>query len=316
MILWTTLAFASDLPTAATPDAGLDEARARALVGDFAGMRIAAEHALGSEGPHVNDARYLVAMAFELNGDPATALQLYESLLGGWTGGDFPVDVEFRRVVALWRVDRCPEGLTALQTLELQPAVIDSGPSTQLQLSVIRGACEVAVGDVKDGVQRLTDTLDTAALTDAPIWQAEARRVLIDVLVNQATLLPFSGSDRKRRKIADTRSALVKAARDQLAPLIRLNQPGVTLSAFLDVIEANESFVDALEGETVPRSLRSVAQQETWKKGKADLAEKILLFTDQLLDRGLLYAGQSGWMGPEGQALEAAKERVHARIEG
>lgn len=305
---WTTLAWAAALDEAAPVSAWLEEARARALVGDWVGMRIAAERAGAQDGPHLADARYLTGMALELSGDAAGAIVHYDAALAVAPSDD----VAFRRAVALWRLDRCEEVWPVLDGLEAQA---DAGPAVTLQLSVLRGACEIASDEVRDGVGRLTAVLDGAAPTDSPVWQAEARLVLVRTAVTQAGALPFVGSDRKRRKLADLRSGLVKAARDHLAPMIRLGEPGPTAAAFVEVVGASEAFVTALQAEPRPRKVRKPEQVEAWDAARRGLREQILVLTDQLVDRGLQFVSQTGWEGPEAEALREAQARVRAAVE-
>ena len=300
--------------TPASPDELLDEARRRGVIGDFEGMRAIAKEALAQDGVDDINARYLLAMSWEFDGQPDEALALYDDLLEEDPSDVFRHDLYFRRAETLGRALRFTDALDQLHQL---PEEALTRPADQLKVAILDSLWRLESPSRRDERAALEDlmaALGSAAPMDAVPYQALGRARLAELLVNQADALPFRGPKRRKGKRLEERAALVQAATDELVAMVPMEAPIPTLETFLLVGEAYVAFGQAMLEESHVRGL-SPDQRVLYESERAGRVEGVWVNASRYFDRGIQYSQRVGWVGPEVDALRQALTSVVERTE-
>jgi len=297
------------LASPADPAELLEEARHRALRGDYEGTRIVLAEALRVPGDHHLQARYLDALAWEYDGDLTRALQLYDEMLQDWPEDLSADDVLFRRAETLGRLGRFREADRQLRALDGERPASD-----QLKIDLLHGIWHLEAGKQRRGLNEVTVALADVEPDQAPWHQAQARLALIRVLVDSARPIPMRGSDRKKQRRLTSRTAFVRAAEDQLSAMIPLDATPHTLDGLLLVGAAYMDFGQAMRDEPELRRLNPL--ERTYYRSELNKRIEVVWIKGGLFfDRGLQYAASTGWQGPQVEELDAAHTDSQERIE-
>lgn len=302
---------AAEPDRASGPDL-LEEARSRALLGDYEGARILATQALDRPGSHHGTARYLVALSWEYDGDPRRALALYDDLLGEWTDGEGHADLLFRRAEALGRLGRTR---AAIRQLDALGPLADRPFADHLKVDLLRGIWQVERGRQRAGLAHLEGVLDDAFPTAAPYYQAWGRTVLLQASVDEAERIRFRGRTSRKGDQLVARASLVQESRDHLADIIPLESHAHTLEGLLAVGDAHVSFGQAILDESRPRRLTD-DQRAIYERARAEKVEAVWVKAAMFYDRGVTYAEERALTGPRLDELRSAQASVLQRIEG
>lgn len=290
----------------------LAEARKRMLRGDYDGVRLLTTELAQRPDADLRAARYLTAMSWELGGDPARALPLYDALLAEQP---HDADVAFRRAETLGRLGRHGEALAQLDQVE------DLGDWTggdRMQLDLLRAVFELEAGfKPRRPLVRLQEALERAQPHEAPYYQARGRHLLVRMAVRDAEALAFDGRERKKRRRMEQRAALVRIATDQTVALIALEVPELVLDGLLALGQAHEAFGDAMLQESWRGRLRRLDpdQRAHYEAERAQRVEALWVKAARFYDRGLRHAADIGFEGPVTGALARAHQAVTLRIE-
>jgi tetratricopeptide (TPR) repeat protein len=223
------------------PDALMHLARERMRHGDYEGVRIVAQEALEQPGDHQRAAQYLVAMAYELGGEPQEAIAIYDALEGAYPRRAVPDDLRFRRAECLGRLGRVREARVELRRLPDPPRASPRAPADLLKIEVLTGVWDLQLGRQRRGYRRLARVLDGADPAEAPRYQALARHRLLADALDAAALLVFEGSDRRKARVLRERAELIQIATEQLAQLIPTEQTDLVLDGFLRLGRAHHA---------------------------------------------------------------------------
>jgi tetratricopeptide (TPR) repeat protein len=293
----------------ATVQALLEDARRRALQGDYEGTRIGALRALEQPGPHDLQARYLLGMAWEYDGQLDRALAEYDQILASWPANP-PKDVLYRRAVTLGKAKRYPDALRQLAAL---PSLGSLGEDDALKIALLKGLWSYERGQHRNGLKALGAALAEAG-EGAPYHQSMVRYRLLDMAVEGASAIPFRGSKGKKAKQLQQRALHVQAARDQLVALIPLGQTEWTIRALHRVGDAHAELGTAMLDESAPRGLdgtqQTIYDREIWTR-----VEAVWLKASLFYDRALQVASRDGWTGEPIPALEQAYQQLNRSIE-
>lgn len=287
-------AWADDAPSAA--EILLHDARARARHGDHEGTRLLAERALQIEGDHQRTAQYLIARAWELQGEPERALAIYEALIAAWPRRRAPDDLVFRYAACLGALERRTE---ARRTLRWLGSVSRRPELDQLKIELLRGTWELQGGRARRGLRRLTKTLEGADPQLAPSYQADARLAILTEALRSAGAQQTRSEDDLRQ-----RAELLEIGNVQLAALVRLSTPEPTLEGFLRMGLAHEALGDDLLTESpYPGGLTLERVEGIWTKAT--------LF----YDRALSYAAMSSWASDPVPGIRAELQALIERVD-
>jgi len=294
----------------AEPEDLLEEGRRRFLLGDFEGARIVVGQALERHGNHHLEATYLLGMAWEYDGQPQTALAIYDDLLADWPEGQSTDDLLFRKAEALGRDGRFNDALDTLSALSDDAA---SREGDRVKVALLRGLWEIETDALETGMNRVVTTLDTAAPTHAPWHQAMARAQLIAISIDQASVIAFRGTKKKKARQIAARGQLVGLAEAQLVKIIQLDRPFWALEGFVDVATGYRSFGQAMLNESKPR-IKKRARDAYHEERKTQVIQVWVKATKRL-DRAVSYANQLGWTGDPLPQLEDDLSDVQKAIE-
>lgn len=283
----------------------LTEARRRLLRGDYPGVRLLAEEVLAMEDHR--DARYLQALSWEKDGNPALALDLYEALLA-----DAPedADVLFRRAETLGLLGRYREALVALDTLG-----DDWEGGDRLQIDLLR-----ALFDLEDGGSRrkplaaLRDALDRATPEEAPGYQARARARLVAMAIDDAHRIPFTGSKSKKAKYLELRAGLLELAKEQTVAVIHLDAAEHVLDSLLWLGDGYADFGQAMLDESEVKRLTD-AQRDLYEAERARRVETLWIKAARTWESALDYAGRVGWEETPVPEILRKRDDIQTRIE-
>lgn len=274
LCLWCSLAVATAQPSAA--EILLHDARARARHGDHQGTRVLAERALQLEGDHQRTAQYLIARAWEFEGEPQRAIEIYEALLAAWPPRQAPEDLVFRASATLGRLQRHAEARRLLRWLN---PVGQRPELDQLKIELLRGTWALEGGHRRRGRRRLARALDGAAPELAPTQQADARLAVLQSAVRRAETLSTATERGLQRRAIE-----IEVGNVQLAAIVRLDEPRQALQGFLDLGRAHEAFGASMrEASPYPEPLNTERVEGVWTKAT------------MFYDRALSYASLAGW---------------------
>lgn len=294
-----------------TPEELLDEARSRARRGDHQGARLAARAALALPGDHQRTAQYLEALALELGGQPALALEIWDALVAAdWADG-LPDDVAFRRAECLGRLGRVTEARRQLAALGSDR---DRDSLDRLKLDVLEGTWTLAEGRERRGLKQLRAALDEAPEGVGTWYQASGRRALLDLATTQAAALRFEGSDGAKRRALERRAALLEVANEQLVALVRLEEPAWSLGGFVAVGDAWLALGQDLLDES-PLVRLTEEQRAINRAQLEERVEKLWVRASQYYDRGLQLAARHAWTDEPVPTLRAGQAEAIRRVD-
>jgi len=303
------LALAAD---AADPEALLHEARTRARHGDYQGVRVVADQALTLPGDHQRTAQYLIAISWELGGDPARALPIYDALIDAWPRHEVPEDLTFRRAECLDRLGRHTAARRDLRRLGDPRRRGD--PVDAMKIGALRGVFDITSGRSRRGHRRLDELLADAPGHVAPDYQAKAHHALLTEAVHDAQALTFTRRDGRKARDLQHRAELIQAAREHLVAEIELRAPASALDGFLKLGHAHWSLGQDLLDERPPRGLTD----EQRALNRALLAEKVTIVWTKgtrFFDRGLRLATQWQWTAEPVPSLQQAHASLVLAVE-
>lgn len=287
----------------------LDLARLRLDQGDEDGARIVILQALERPEVDADAATYLLGLAWELGGDPAQGLALYDEGLARWPTSALSPDRAYRRAEAFAALGRPAEALTALEVLGRYP--LDARDQRKVALS--RATWTVAAGRTGPGLRLLRDALADLPASDLPWQQARARATLAGWLADEAAELHLDVPEKKVVKRLEERLALIRRVEKEATAIAALDQPEWVLDAVLTLGAAYEALADDLAAHRRPRRLTpdQLALYEPAVAEKIDAARVKAL---RAYDLGLDMAVRIGWTGPGVEPLRAARDALSARI--
>jgi tetratricopeptide (TPR) repeat protein len=322
--MWTFLSLAhADPPLAAapspsgSPDELLHVVRERLRHGEWEEARELGERALAIPGDHQRTAQYLIAMSWEFGGDPAEALSIYEALATAY-GASAPEDVVFRKAECLGRLERYDEARATLRPLRR-----GSRPELdELKIDVLDGIWALELGRERKGYRALTRTLAEAPAGVGTYYQAAARHVLLDRAVSSAAELAFVGSDRDKARAVELRTALIRAADDQLAALVLLGETEVpvgqspfVLDGFVALGRAHRAFGEDLLDES-PLTDLTPEQLALNRQLLTERAAAVWTRGTLYYDRGLQLAARLDWTGEPVATMQAEYSALVALVDG
>ncbi|MEQ1504216.1 MAG: tetratricopeptide repeat protein [Myxococcota bacterium] len=301
--------FAPAAAQSADPDELLHLARERMRHGDFAGVRLVADEALAVPGDHQRTAQYLIAMSWELGGDPTQALALYDALEQA-AGADVPDDLRFRRAECLGRLARYDEARDELRQLPN----VDRPALDQLKIDVLEGIWDLELGRERRGYRGLGDALDRAEPGVGTYYQAAARHAILARATDAAALLVFDGSDRAKGKALEQRAALIEVGNEQLAEIVRTEETGFALDGFVRLARAHRDLGQDLLDES-PLVKLTEAQRAINRDLLEDKVEAIWTKATLYYDRGLGLAARMDWTSEPVGTMHAEYDAVVAMVD-
>lgn len=294
----------------ASPDDLLHLANERMRHGDFEGVRLLAEQVLQQEGEHHGGARYLIAMSYELGGDPARALTLYDALVADSPVGQVSDDLRFRRAECLGRLQRYEEARKELAFLSRG----QRPPLDQLKIDVLLGTWELELGRTRKGYRLLGEALARTPPEVGPYYQALARHALLEDALQSAAVLRFEGSDRAKKRALERRAALIEVGNEQLAGIIRTEQVDLALDGFLKLGQAHAAIARDMLDESPLKGLTE-EQRALNRQLLGEQVEGIFVKATLYYDRALQLAAKMDWTGEPVPTIRAEYDALVAEVD-
>jgi len=291
------------LEPGARPSMLLAEARRRARRGDHVGMRIVAEQALEQPGDHQRQAQLLIGVSYELEGQPATALAMYDLLLSAYPANEQPEVLHLRRATVLGQLGEYRSARRQLRKLERRQGRAGLDPDRKLQSLILQGTWDLEEGRDRRGLKTLRDAL--AMPTASPWWRAKGHSVLIGYALEQCDHFPLTGDPDEIESALDLRGQLLDLAYDQAVRLARLDQPRLTMEALTRLARSH-----AVVGDDVLELASYLDEAERLRR-----VEHVWLKAVGFFDRGLLVAQRDLGDAEAVRALEAERTAIQERIE-
>jgi tetratricopeptide (TPR) repeat protein len=278
---------------------------------DYHGARIALDQALDRPGVDVDLVAYLRGVSWELEGDPAQAIRLYDEGMAQWPVSPLNRDRAFRKAEALGTLGVPKEGLDWLQRIDAR----DLEPLDRQKYELVEGILTVQAGRTRRGLRILRDVLQDLSEEELTFYQAKARATIARVLADQAAQLAFDKGEKKLVKRVQERAALIDGIEKQVTEAAELDEPEWVLEGLLALGGAYQAFGDDLLVHKRPRKL-TPEQLEVYEEGVLGKVEAMWVKAMRSYDLGLEMATRIGWKSRRVEELEAAREMAVARIEG
>ncbi|MBW1876944.1 MAG: hypothetical protein JRJ84_01140 [Deltaproteobacteria bacterium] len=286
-------------------------ARTRLEGGDYQGARIALDQALGRGEVDVDLVVYLRGVSWELEGDPAQAIRLYDEGMRQWPISPLHRDRSFRKAEALGTLGVPKEGLEWLHRIDAR----ELEPLDRHKYELVEGILTVQAGRTRKGLRILRDALHEVTTKELTFYQAKARATIARVLADQAAELTFDKGEKKLVKRLQKRATLIDGIEKQVTEAAELDEPEWVLEGLLTLGDAYQAFGDDLAVHRRPRKL-TPEQLEVYEEGVLGKVETVWVKAMRSYDLGLDMATRIGWKSRRVEQLRDARERAVARIEG
>lgn len=285
----------------------LDEAWRRIDLHDFEGARMLAEQVLSRADDQQVRALAALGGAWELQGDDAQALTLYERALAASPPPDLRTHLLFRQAEALGKLGRPADALAALGQLgdpEEHP-YLDS-----LKIRLLEGILSVEAGDRELGFARIDQTLDGIGVDEVTWYQARARLVRADDLCDQADAQALVGKDKEQVRALQARAALILRAEGEIVTVLKLQEPEWGLRGLLRLGESYERLADEMIALSPPKKLRRASQRELYTSEVRAKAVDLYVKSSRYYGQGLDVAVRLSWKSAVVRQLEDAQARA------
>lgn len=294
----------------ASADERLDAARQRIRTEDYEGARILAQQVLDKGDTHHPEATYLLGVAWELDNQPARALQIYESALERWPDSELVDSLRFRRAETTATLGDPKRALKLLRKVEEVP-----DPASQLKVDLVEGIWLVQAGKERKGLQQLAQALSGADPGQMSFYQAKARATVAATMLDDAAALTLDTRERKQVRNLEQRAVLIEDAFVQVKAIASLQEPEWLLEGMLLMGRAYEAVGDDLLTSREPRGLTD-DQLVLYREGVADKVVTVWVRAQRYYAQGLGYATQLDWDSRRVGELQSAHDAVVRKLEG
>lgn len=276
---------------------------------DYEGGRVLLDQALDRPGADVDAILYLRGISWELDGDPARAIRLYDEGLARWPTGPLADDRIFRKAESLGALDLSEEALDVLDTLRVRDlAPLDAG-----KYRLVEGALLLQVGREGRGLRRLRRALSDVPRDALTFYRAKARAAVADHLARESAALHLDVGPRRQRRRLRRRAVLISDVERQVTTIADLAEPEWVMAGLLALAGAYEQLGDDLV--THRRPSLTPEQAEIYEEEIRARVETVWVKATRAHQLGLDLAGRVHWDGRRVDALAEAKQRVIAKID-
>jgi tetratricopeptide (TPR) repeat protein len=289
----------------------VDEAWRRIDLHDFEGARIVAEQARDRNDDARTRAIVALGAAWELDGEPAKALALYEEARAAGLEGKLADDVIFRVAECHAALGHYPEAFAELDQLgdpELRPYLDNK------KIHLARGTWQMWNGQREDGQEELAAALSGIGSDEVTWYQARARAAVATDLCDQANAIVFPAKDKKLVKALRARTGLILDAEAQVVAALELKEPEWGLQGLLVLGIAYERVADDLLYHPIPKQLKTDEQRAMYEAAVREKVDVLFVKASRYFGDGLDAATRLGWDSPRVDALEQARASVLAKI--
>ncbi len=288
-------------------EARLDEARRRIMDADYLGARLLITEALAEPDPPVEEATYLLGIAWELGGHVELAMETYARALQAHPGGAHTADLRFRMAECYGRLGAWEDALAWAGAVGRQ-----SNKEDRLKVDLVVGIWRTEAG-LRRAPRRLERTLRRAPEAAVTYYQAKAHAALARDLVSRSDALDLDAPEDVQVARLDERARLVTEAESHVAATARLEEPEWVLDGLLTVGAGYESVADDLLAAPAPPL--GPDDLALFHQLIAQRAEVLRVKAAHYYDEGLAMAGRLQWDSRRVGELERALAAVQARIE-
>lgn len=278
--------------------------------GDYQGARILLDQALERPDVDADLASYRIALAWELGGDPGTAIRLYEDGLTRWPASPNARHRLFRKAECLAALGAPDEALKLVKPLEK----LDLPLIERLQYDLATGVWWVQAGKERRGLRILADALSRSTPVDVPWFQARARATVTAVYAERAAELTFDKREKKVIARIEERAGFIDRMESQVTEIAELDEPEWVLDGVLTLGDAYRSFGDDLLVHRRPKKL-TPDQVVLYEQGVAERVEVLWVKAVRIDDLGLDMAHRIGWHSPRIAEIERRRADTVASIE-
>ncbi len=291
-------------------DERLDDARQRIRTEDYQGARILVQQVLDLAESHHEEATYLLGVTWELDSQPARALQVYESALERWPEGELADSLRFRCAEATATLGDPKRALALLRQVEEVP-----DPASQLKVELVQGIWLVQAKRERRGLKLLAQALASADPSQMSFYQAKARATVAATMLDDAAELSLDTRQRRQVRHLEQRAVLIEEAFDQVKAIAALQEPEWLLEGMLLMGRAYESLGDDLLTSREPRGLTE-DQLVIYREGVAEKVVTVWVRAQRYYAQGLQYATQLDWRSRRVGELQRAYDAVVPKLEG
>lgn len=292
----------------ASPQERLDEAWRRVDLRDFEGARLLLP-SFETELPV--EARYLLAVSYQLEPQHEPALAAFRALIEGWPTHPRAVDARFRVALTLADAERPDEALLALREVGRWQQ-LDGEAALKLRLSEATWTFES--GKLGRGLRLITKALDEVSEGTLTWFQARARSAVLHHACTSANLLDFAVPEARVKARLNARATYVQAAEHELAELASLPEPFFILAGLLDLGDTFKDLGDDLLAAPPPTRL-DAEQARIYQEGVRGRAETQYVKAHRYYDLAIEHIGRVHWQGPQLAVFEARIAEIDRLVE-
>jgi tetratricopeptide (TPR) repeat protein len=257
--------------------------------------------------PEQPDALYQLGLCHERDERFEEALAAYERLVTEWPEASVSKDGWFRRALCLEYLDRHREARRSLARVE---AAEGFDLHDRLTLDLQRGISLVRSGRLRKGLALMDDALAAAEGSDMVTYlRAKAHITRARVLLEEATALDMTGSQRRQERALTQRAALLAAAEQQVAAAAYLQEPEWILEGLLLLGRGYQALYDDLLASAPPRGLGEDGVR-LYREEVAERSHVLLVKAWNHYDTGVAKAGEWRYVGRPLPALIAARDAI------
>jgi tetratricopeptide (TPR) repeat protein len=263
--------------------------------------------------PEQADALYQLGLCHEREERFAEALTAYDRLVGTWPEAQVAQDGWFRRALCLEYLERHREARRSLDHVRTAEGL---SLHDRLTLDLQRGITQVRSGRLRSGLKLIDRALVAAEGSDQVTYlRGKAHVTRARVLLDQASGLTLTGSQRRQQRTLEHRAAILAAAEQEVAAAAYLGEPEWILEGLLLLGDAYLDLHGALMSSDPPRSLSDEAAL-VYREEVAQRTQVLLIKSWNHYDAGVSKAGEWRYIGRPLPQLVSARDAIDLSTAG